>query len=138
MSEENASIEYVVWHQRDNEGAVEAVFASPKEDLYGTMRNHARYLATTARNNVEVEIDDSDELAIFAEFYQPAASENEEGTTENVALIPGVPAQPFDSIHVITAKVGDFKTIEVKEVWKSYSEVPDEFDSTVLNNSTRE
>ncbi len=136
MSADKASIEYVVWHQRDNDGAVEAVFASPKEDLYGLMHRHARYLATTANDSVEVEIDDSDELAIFAEFYQPAASENEEGTTENVALIPGVPTQPFNTVHVATAS--GLKTIKVEEVWESCSDVPDEFDSNVFTTSTRE
>jgi len=137
MPEDKASIEYVVWHQRDNSGMVEAVFASPKEDLYGAMHNHAKYLATTANDNVDVEIDDSDESAIFVEFYLPAESENEEGETENVALIPGVPAQPFDVIH-LTKNGEDIDTVKVKDVWKSYSEVPDEFNSTVINNPTRE
>jgi hypothetical protein len=136
MPEDKASIKYVVWHQRDNDGHVEAVFAAPRETLYTSMHRHAQYLATTAKDNVEVEIDDSDELAIFAEFYQPAQSENEEGDTENVALIPGVPSQPFEKIHV-ASKEG-FKLLDVEEVWKSYSEVPDEFDSNVFNNSNRE
>ena len=136
MPEDRASIQYVVWHQRDNDGQVEAVFASPKETLYSAMHRHAQYLATTAKENVEVEIDDSDESAIFAEFYQPAQSENEEGTTENVALIPGAPAQPFETIHVASAE--GFKPLTVEEVWKSYSEVPDEFDSNLFHNSPKE
>ena len=100
------------------------------------MRRHASYLATTANEGVEVEIDDSDSLAIFAEFFQPAASENEEGVTENVALIPGVPSQPFEIIHVATED--GLKPLAIEEVWKSCSEVPDEFDSEIFNNSTRE
>lgn len=136
MPEDKASIKYVVWHQRDNDGVVEAVFASPKSDLYGAMHRHANYLATTAHENVEVEIDDSDELAIFAEFYRPAQSENEKGTTENVVLIPGVPAQPFNVVHVVSAD--GVKDIAVEETWKSYSEVPDEFDSDDLQQSNME
>ena len=124
---------YAIWHHRDTDGFVQAVYASPESDLYAAMRKVAQDLADSAKDGVTAEIDESQEGSITVEFRATNTQESEEGYGESGyseydLLLPGAPSQPFDTVHV-TDKAGDTTgTIEVAQEWETWSKVPDEFD----------
>jgi hypothetical protein len=110
---------YTVWHQRDDDGLVRAVFASPDELLFQHMIRHAHYLAGLANDGVTASIEDSDEGVVYVRY------QNKSGEKGQDALVVGAPDQPFEEI--LMTQRDQITTAGVKENFGGWSSVPDQF-----------
>lgn len=95
----NAVEYHVLWHQLDNDGNVEAVFASPKEDLYSEMLRHAEYVASLAEVGVKTKIVEGDAGVAVAFSTDILDGKTVASIREVTALVIGHPNKPFDKIH---------------------------------------
>lgn len=110
---------YTVWHQRDNDGLVRAVFASPDELLFAHMMRHAHYLAGLANEGITTAIADSDDGVVTVTYNDKT------GDSEQDVLVVGAPEQPFEEIYM--TQRDQLTTASVAEHFGGWSSVPDQF-----------
>jgi lysine/ornithine N-monooxygenase len=111
---------YVVWHQRDNDGLVKAVFASPDRLLYAHMMRHAQYLVHLANDGIMTTIEEQGDGVMKVEYREPKT-----GETEQDVLVVGTPDQPFEEL--LLTEQDRLAVASVQEHFGGWSSVPDEF-----------
>jgi len=126
------SVEHnVLWHQLNDKNELEAVFASPLEDLYSEMLTHAKYVASLAENGVESRIVEGDAI-INIRF-----SDNN-GNKETVSLLAGKPRLAFREVHftnLLDEKGGMVTLASSPDSWKS---APDIFEAEYKEETKEE
>lgn len=111
---------YVVWHQRDNDGLVKAVFASPDRFLYNHMMRHAQYLMHLANDGIVTSISEHGDGVMRVEYREAST-----GEAEQDVLVVGAPDQPFEEI--LLTEQDRLAVASVQEHFGGWSSVPDEF-----------
>ena len=121
---------FAVWHQRADDGRVEAVFASPVDTMYESMLVHADFVAELSMDNVLVEVVSEKDDAVYVDFSSIAtATKTASAMRERVALLPGVPNDPFDKIYIVARDTPyDGIAVSVTNSWKTWKNVPETFE----------
>lgn len=131
----NTTEHHVLWHQLDDDGNVEAVFASAKEELYSEMLKHAKYVASLANEKVRTDIIEGENgivVRFAADHVDPQGVVATVG--EFTALVIGKPDQPFDKIHFTNLEDEHGRMAAVAmtgDSWKNASDIIEaEFETT--------